>query len=281
MAISKEQLRIQLKVAGVSHSKAQLKSLHKSVNQTGKSMAGMASKIAGATVAFYAASKAISAVIKTGSEFQKTMSNVKAISGATGAEFKALEANAKKLGATTVFTASQVGELQTEFAKLGFTATEITKVTKGTLALASAVGSDLATAAATAGTTLRGFGLDVSETNRVTDVMALSFSRSALDMAKFTDSMKYVAPIAKLAGVEVEGTTAMLGKLADAGISGSMAGTSLRKILLEAGNASSKLAEQMGGPITSFEDFQEKLQKLKADGFDPLVDAAGTGILKS
>ena len=150
MAISKEELRIQLKVAGVSHSKAQLKSLHKSVNQTGKSMAGMAGQMAMATVGFYAAARAIGSVISTGKEFQQAMANVKAISGATSAEFKALETNAKRLGATTVHTASDVAALQTEFAKLGFTATQITQVTASTLALSTAVGADLATSAATA-----------------------------------------------------------------------------------------------------------------------------------
>ena len=274
MAISKNELRIQLKAQGISTTKAQFNALHNSVNKTGKSMGAMAGQVGMATVAFYAAARALGSVISTGKEFEQSMANVKAISKATNKEFSMLSQSAKNLGATTVFTASQVAELQTEFAKLGFTAEEITKVTANTLALASATGSDLATAAGTAGATLRGFGLNVSETARVTDVMALSFSKSALDMAKFTDSMKYVAPIAKAAGVDLEGTTAILGQLANAGISGSMAGTSLRKILLEAGNAGSKLAERMGGPITSFEDFQSKMRDLRDQGLDPLSEGA-------
>ena len=68
---------------------------------------------------------------------------------------------------------------------------------------------------------------------RVTDVMAKSFSTSALDIEKFKESMKLVAPIADAAGVSLEEATAMLGALANAGISGSMAGTSLRRILNE------------------------------------------------
>lgn len=274
MAVSKQELRIQLKAQGITTTKAQLNSLHKSVNNTGASIGKMAGQIAMATAGFYAASKAIGSVISTGKRFEQSMANVRAISGATGKEFSILEQSAKNLGATTVFTASQVAELQTEFAKLGFTATEITRVTEGTLALSSAVGADLATSAAVAGTTLRGFGLDVTETTRVTDVMALSFSSSALDMEKFSNSMQYVAPIAKSAGVDLEGTTAILGQLANAGISGSMAGTSLRRILLEAGNAGSKLAKRMGGPITSFEDFTAKMAQLKAEGLDPISEGA-------
>ena len=109
------------------------------------------------------------------------------------------------------------------------------QVTGATLALAQATGSDLATSAEVAGSTLRAFGLSADETSRVTDVMAKSFSTSALDMGTFADSMKYVAPVAKAAGLSVEETTAMLASLSNAGIKGSQAGTSLRRIISELG----------------------------------------------
>ena len=173
--------------------------------------------------------------VKTFMSFEAQMAKVKAVSGATADEFSRLEANAKQLGASTRFSASEVAELQTEFAKLGFTADEITKVTAATLALAQATDSDLARAAEVAGSTLRGFGLDASETGRVADVMALSFSSSALDMEAFAESMKYVAPVANSAGMSIEQTTAMLGALSNAGIKGSQAGTALRRIISELG----------------------------------------------
>lgn len=188
--------------------------------------------------------------VNTFQGFELQMAKVKAVSGATGEEFKALEADAKRLGASTIFSASQVAELQTEFAKLGFTAPQITQVTEATLALAQATDSELARAAEVAGSTLRGFGLDVSETTRVTDVMAKSFSTSALDMEKFAESMKYVAPIANAAGVSVEETTAMLAVLANAGISGSQAGTSLRRILTDLGSESGTTAEKIASLAT-------------------------------
>ena len=109
--------------------------------------------------------------------FEQEMSKVQAVSGATAEEFKALSDNAKELGASTMFSAREVATLQTEFAKLGFSAKEITKVTGATLALAQASGSDLARSAEVAGATLRGFNLDVSETGRVTDVMTRSAFR--------------------------------------------------------------------------------------------------------
>jgi len=177
--------------------------------------------------------------------FEAEMSKVKAVSGATAEEFKALSDNAKDLGASTMFTAREVASLQTEFAKLGFTATEITQVTESTLALAQASGSDLARAAEVAGSTLRAFGLDASQTGRVTDVMASSFSSSALDMEHFASSMSFVAPVAKSAGMSIEETSAMLAVLANAGIKGSKAGTALRRIISEIGTTGKPVAEAL------------------------------------
>ena len=182
---------------------------------------------------------------KVAAEFEQSMLKVKAVSGATGAEFKALEADALRLGSATRFSASEVSGLQLEFAKLGFTSSEITKVTEATLALAQASDSDLATAAEVAGSTLRAFGLDASETQRVTDVMASSFSSSALDMSLFKDSMKFVAPVAKAAGLSLEETSAMLAALANNGIKGSQAGTALRRIIQELGTGSGTVSEKI------------------------------------
>ena len=177
--------------------------------------------------------------------FEQEMSKVQAVSGATAEEFAALSQNAKDLGASTMFSAREVASLQTEFAKLGFSAKEITKVTGATLALAQASGSDLARSAEVAGSTLRAFGLDASETGRVTDVMAASFSTSALDMETFANSMKFVAPVAKSAGMSIEETSAMLAVLANAGIKGSQAGTSLRRIISEIGATGKPTAEAL------------------------------------
>ena len=273
MANDTNRLILELKARGVKLTKAQLKQLDNQVKASKAGMMAMGAGLVAATAAFYALGKALSHTIKVGKEFEQSMANLKAISGASGAEMLKLEKTARNLGATTKFTASEVGGLQTEFAKLGFTVKEIENATAATLNLAAATGADLAEAAGIAGNAIRAFGLNASQTGMVTDVMAKSFSSSALDMQKFTDSMTYVAPVAKMAGVSIQGTTAMLGRLANAGISGSMAGTQLRKILLEAGQAGTKLAKRLGGPITSMEDFQEKLQNLVAEGFDPMAEA--------
>ena len=262
MAINKELLQLVVKAQGIEKTKSQLKDMDSATGGSTKSFVGMATAIAGATAAMYGLGKAI----QVGKEFEQSMAKVQAISSATEKEFIALSKNARALGASTAFTASEVAGLQTKFAKLGFTATEINEVTKGTLELAGATGTDLATAATVAGSSLRGFGLDVGETGRVTNLMAASFSASALDMQKFSDSMTYVAPVAKMAGFSIEGTTAMMGQLANAGIDGSMAGTALRRIFLELSNESSKLSQRLGGPIKNVNELVPALKKLNKEG---------------
>lgn len=260
-------LIVELEAKGVKLTKAQLKQLEGQGKKTGMSLKGMALSLGASTIAMYAMQKAIMGSIRVGKEFEQSMANVKAISGATGAEFNKLESSAKKLGASTKFTASQVAGLQTEYAKLGFSTKEILGAQSATLALAAATGAELPRASEVAGATLRGFGIDAQDTGRITDVMALSFSKSALDMERFSESMKFVAPVAKSAGFSVEGTTAILAKMADVGIHGSLAGTALKNIFGDLAGESSKLSKRLGGPTTSMEQLAPKLQKLKAEGF--------------
>lgn len=166
-------------------------------------------------------------------DFDQAQANLASILGVTADQMSVLTEQAKELGATTRFTATEVSSLQKEYAKLGFTQKEIENVTEATLELAAAAGTDLATAAEVTGATLRAFGLDTSETQRVVDVMSKSFSSSSLDMEKFATAMRSVAPVAKNAGLSIERTTALLGTLTDRGIDASTAGTGLRNIFLE------------------------------------------------
>lgn len=230
-------------MANIAPFKKGLNKAERSLDQFGRKMQQTGKSLSMKLTAPLAALGAVS--FNVFKNFEYEMSKVKAVSGATAEEFAALEKNAKDLGASTMFSASQVAGLQTEFAKLGFSATEINKVTEGTLNLAQASGSDLAHAAEVAGSTLRAFGLDASETGRVTDVMAASFSSSALDINLFADSMKFVAPVAKSAGMSLEQTSAMLAVLANNGIKGSQAGTALRRIISEIGATGKPVAEAL------------------------------------
>ena len=209
------------------------------MNQANQRMATMSRSLVNmaktAGLAFGAAlvGKVMLDAIKVIAEFERAMSRVEAISGATAKQIRRLTDNARELGKTTRFTASEVAGLEVEFAKLGFTTDEIINLSAATLNLASVAGGDLANAAIVAGSTLRAFQLDASEATRVIDVMVGAFTTSALDIQKFSVSMATVAPIARLMGVSLERTTAMLGLLVDRGIDATTAGTGLRNIFLD------------------------------------------------
>jgi hypothetical protein len=167
-------------------------------------------------------------------DFDQAQANLASVLGVSRVEMQRLTDQAKELGATTRFTASQVSELQMEFAKLGFTQSQIEGMTGSVLNLAGATGAELGESASVVGATMRGFGLEVGSTQRVTDVMSKSFSSSSLDMQKFSTAMASVAPVANLAGKSIEETTALIGTLTDRGIDASTAGTGLRNMFLQA-----------------------------------------------
>ena len=173
------------------------------------------------------------AATKKGAEFAKQMSTLRAVSNASAEEMDALSASAKELGATTQFTAIQVGELQTEFAKMGFTTDQILASTKATLDLAASMEVDLASAAMLAGSTVNAFGLEAEDTQRVVDVLAKSTSSSALDFTSLQEALKNVSPAAKATGRTIEETSALLGVLANNGVKGGRAGTGLSKAFIE------------------------------------------------
>lgn len=210
-----------------------------------KGIGQFATSALGLVAVFGAITKAVSSAFNVMKDFEQSQANLRAVTGKTEKELKALTKQAKQLGATTAFTATQATEAQTELAKLGFTVKEITQLTPAVLDLAAASGTDLANAATIAGSTVRGFGLEASETQRVVDVMANSFTKSSLDIEKFSTAMAAVAPVANSAGVGVEETTALLGTLTDAGIDASTAGTGLRNVFLELSKSGMTFEEAM------------------------------------
>lgn len=249
----------------------ELTKLDKEQRKTQKGGAGFAKglmKTAAAVTAVIATVRTLSRVFvsafKTFTEFEFSMAKVKAISGATNEEFMKLTESAKELGRTTFFTAKEVAELQVNFSKLGFTAEQILNLQAATLDLAMATGSDLARSAMVAGSAVRGFGLDAAEATRVVDVMAVSFTSSALDIEKWQTSMTKVSAIAASIGVDIEGTAAVMGALADTGIEASIAGTSLRNIFLKMSNPTSSLAKRIGFTVNSTKDMIKALKMLKA-----------------
>ena len=165
-------------------------------------------------------------------DFEQQMAKVQAITGATDDEIKELSDSAKTLGSTTRKTATEVGRLQEELAKLGFTTDEILDATGAIINLSEATGSDLAQSSSVAAGVLNAFGLEAEDTKQLVDVMAKSFSSSALDLNKFEVAMANVGPVTAEAGLSVEETTAMLGVLVDRNVQASKAGTGLRNVFL-------------------------------------------------
>ena len=211
-------------------------------------------------------SQTVGGLISTFAKFEYTMATVYAVSGATDEEFKKLNETARALGKSTAFTTTQVAQLMVEYSKLGFSVAEIQNVVKPTIDLAIATGSDLARASEVAGSAVRGFGLDAGEASRVTDVMAVSFNASAMDIEKWQTSMTKVAPISKAAGFSIEDTAAIMSKLTDAGIEASIAGTSLRNILLKMQDPSSELTKAFGGTIHGLDQLIPAMEMFVAQG---------------
>ena len=225
-----------------------------------------------AAFAFRAIISGIKGVITVFAKFEEQMAAVRAISGATYEQFKELSASAKELGRTTVFTAIQVAQLQEEFARLGFTTPEILAAQDATLDLAAATGESLSSAAAIAGSSLRAYGLEASQVVRVTNVMGASFTGSALNLERFTQSMKFAAPVAKTAGFTIEETSAMLMTLADAGIHGSIAGNALKNVFIRLGDANSSLNKSIGHTVQGLPQLIVELERMKEETFN-LTDA--------
>ena len=246
----------------------------KGVNQSKQSLGGFKNALAGvgvaltATFAIQKVTQGLKAIINTSMAFEAQMSRVKAITGATDKEFKKLKKSAEDLGGSTKFTATEIGQLQEAYGKLGFTTKEILAATEATTQLAVATGESLSGSAEVAGSTLRAFGLDATEMQRVVDVMAASFTSSALDLESFRESMKLVAPIAKAANIPIETTTALLGKLADSGLKGSLAGTTLKNLLSKLADENSDLSKSLGFSVKNTDDLFRAFQQLKQGNID-------------
>ena len=198
----------------------------KGVGQWATSMIGVTIAIAGVT-------KLVGSAVKIFKDFEEANSKLAAVTRASANEMKIMSDQAKELGGTTAFTASEVTGLQIEFAKLGFPTQEIVQMTDATLAGAAALGSGLGEQAALTGALLKQYGLDASEAGRVNDVLAESAASSALDFSKLSTALPIVGATANAVGVDLQETTAILGTLSDRGLDASTAGTSLRNVFLE------------------------------------------------
>ena len=165
-------------------------------------------------------------------DFDAQMSRVGAISGATGSDLQALRQTALDLGAATSKSASEVAVGFELMAAKGYDAQQIIAAMPGVIAAAEASGEDMALVADTVASALNAFGLEASQASRVADVLAMSANASAAGVNDLQYSFKYAAPVANALGVSMEQLAAATGIMADAGMKGEQAGTTLRAALL-------------------------------------------------
>lgn len=201
-------------------------------------------------------------------DFDQSQADLSAISGKTKGELAGLTAQAKELGATTQFSATQITEMQIELAKLGFTSDQILDSTKAVSNFASATGTDMASASKVAGSALRAFGLEAREMDRVVSVLGVATTKSALSFSDYETAMSQVAPVSKAFGFSIEDTTTLLAQLKNAGFDASKGAIATKNILLNLADANGKLAKEIGRPVTSLDDMAVAFGELEAKGID-------------
>lgn len=173
----------------------------------------------------------LAAPIKVAMDFEQSMAKVGAVSRASGEDLKRLTGTARELGATTNWSASQAADGMQFLAMAGFNTNQTIAAMPGMLDLASAGAIDLGSAADIASNILSGFSMEAEQMGRLGDVLTSTFTSSNTNLNMLGETMKYVAPIANATGVSLEQAAAMTGKLGDAGIQGSKAGTALRAVI--------------------------------------------------
>lgn len=203
------------------------------------------------------------ACVKVGTEYEAQLSRVQAISGATAEELQGLDDVAKKLGAETVFSATEAAAGMENLASAGFTVSEISASMAGMLDLAAVSGGDVAAAADVAASALNAFGLEASEASHVADVFAKAAADTNAEALDMGEAMKYIAPVAHNMGISLEETAAAIGIMSDAGIKGSQAGTTLRGALTRLTKPTDKMCGVMDKLGLSFYDSKGNMISLE------------------
>ena len=169
--------------------------------------------------------------LKVAVDFEKGMSEVKAISGATGKQFDALKEKAIELGGSTAFSANEVADAMTEMAKAGWGSQQIIDGMGGVLDAAAASGENLSTVSTIVADSITGFGLAAKDSTRVADLLTQAANSGTIGITDLGESFKYIAPVAGSMGLSIEDVTTAIAAMSKAGIKGSQAGTSLRGVL--------------------------------------------------
>lgn len=209
-----------------------------------------------------------SSIVTTGMDYESTMSQVQAISGASAEEMVKLGDKAKEVGATTKFSAAESAEALTYMAMAGWKTNDMVDGLEGIMNLAAASGEDLATTSDIVTDALTAFGLKASDSGHFADVLAMASSNANTNVSMMGETFKYAAPLAGAMGFSVEDTAVAIGLMANAGIKGSQAGTSLRSIftrLSDTSGEAGKTLDSLGVSITKDTGEMKSLSEIMTD----------------
>lgn len=219
------------------------------------------------------------ASVKTGADFDASMSNVAAISGATGKDLESLRDKAKEMGATTQFSASEAADAMGYMAMAGWKTGDMLDGIGGIMSLAAASGEDLATTSDIVTDALTAFGLSARDSGHFADILAAASSNANTNVSMLGESFKYVAPVAGSLGYTAEDVSVALGLMANSGIKASQAGTSLRGLLTrmakptkESSTAMDKLGISLTDSAGNMKSFAEIMGDMRV-GFSKLTDS--------
>lgn len=186
------------------------------------------------------------AAVKSGIQFDATMSEVSAISGATGQDFQDLRDKALEMGAKTKFSASEAASAMTYMGMAGWKAGDMISGIEGIMNLAAASGEDLATTSDIVTDALTAFGLSAGDSGHFANVMAVAASNANTNVGMMGETFKYVAPVAGALGYSVDDTAFAIGLMANSGIKATQAGTSLRSISTRLSTDAGASSKQLG-----------------------------------
>lgn len=228
----------------VKQANTEVDDLNSNAGEAGEVFTGLGEKIAsavvmkGVSVAADALGtlkdKAVEAaeyVVEVGSSFEAGMSEVEAISGATGSELEALEDKAKSLGSSTKFSATEAASAMTNMSLAGWSVNQTLSGIDGVLQLAAASNMDLADASQIVTDNISTFNLEASQSTHLADMMAYAQANSSTTAAELGEAYKNCGANMNAAGQDIETTTSFLEALANNGLRSSEAGTSLAAIM--------------------------------------------------
>lgn len=205
--------------------------------------------------------------VETAANFEAAMSKVQAITRASSGEMESLTANARMLGETTQFSATQAAEAMSYLGMAGWNTEQIIAGMPGLLNLAAAGGTDLARTADIVSDDLTAFGLSADQAGHMADVFAVTVTRTNTNVEMLGETMKYAAPVAKAFGVSMEETSALAGLMANSGIKATQAGTALRSGFLRLAGPpkmATKAMQELGLSLSDVTAQQQEAQAAMA-----------------